>query len=182
MRKMSRNAPRSINNIALELIVDLRLSGQERGPVRGIQCAAFDVDRNGCSVLNVADVAVKINIRPVFSDFAVEGLEIGDGLILVFQVLSIRVDLFRFLPLVRLQFDYLLGPKVGENAVVTDDLLDLVEAPLQLTYFTNSNVVLGCTTSLFVLDGGVLTKDVAIADSVNLVAWVTARLRSSGEA
>jgi hypothetical protein len=48
----------------------------------------------------------------------------------------IRADRFRgprVLPLLRLQFDDLSGPKVGENAVVTDSLLDLVEAPLEST-------------------------------------------------
>ena len=95
-----------------ELILDLRLSGQERSLVRGIQCAAFDVDRDDCSVSNVA----------VFCDFIVHGLEIGDCLVLVFQLASIGADLFRVprvLPPFRLQFDDLPGPKVGENAVVT---------------------------------------------------------------
>jgi hypothetical protein len=125
--------------------------------------------------LNVANVAVEINVGPVFLDFIVEGLEIGDGLVLVFQFASTRADPFRVLrvlPLIRLQFDDLSGPKVGENAVATDGLLDLVEAPLESTHSANSNVVLGCAASVLVLDGGVLTKDVAIADSVNLVARV----------
>jgi hypothetical protein len=126
-------------------------------------------------VLNVANVAVEINVGPVFRDFVVEGLEICDSLVPVFQLASIRADLFRVLrvlPLIRLQFDDLSGPKVDENAVVTDDLLDLVEAPLESTHSANSNLVLGCAVSVLVLDGGVLTKDVAIADSVNLVARV----------
>ena len=123
----------------------------------------------------MANVAVEINVGPEFRDLVVEGLEIGDSIVVVFQFASIRADLFRVLrvlPLLRLQFDDLSGPKVGENAVTTDDLLDLVEAPLESMHSTNSNMVLGCAASVLVLDGSVLTKDVAIADSVNLVARV----------
>jgi len=56
--------------------------------------------------------------------------------------------------------------------VVTNGLPDLVKAPLESTHSANPNVVLGCTTPVLVLNGGVLAKDVAIADSVNLVAGV----------
>ena len=138
-------------------------------------CAAFDVDCDGCGVLNVANVAVEINIGPVSFDFLVEGLEIGDSLVLVFQFASFRAHRSRVLQvlrLLRLQSDDLSGPKVGDNAVVTDGLLDLVEALLESTHSANSNVVLGCGVSVLVLDCGVLTKDVAIADPVNVVARV----------
>jgi len=123
----------------------------------------------------VANVAVEVNVGPISRDFVVQGLEIGDSLVLVFQVALIRADrsrVRRVLLLLRLQFDDLSGPKVGEKAVVTDDLPDLVEAPLESTHSANSNVILGCAASVLVLDGGVLAKDVAIADSVNLVAGV----------
>lgn len=119
----------------------------------------------------MADVAVEPNVGPVFRDLVVQGLEITGSLVLVFQLASFRTDLFRVLPLLRLQFDDLSGTKIGENGVVTDDL-DLVEAPLESTHSANSNVVLGCAAYVLVLDSGVLTKDVAIADSVNLVAEV----------
>jgi len=140
-----------------------------------VPCAAFDVDCDGCGVLNVANVAVEINIGPVSFDFLVEGLEIGDSLVLVFQFASFRAHRSRVLQvlrLLRLQSDDLSGPKVGDNAVVTDGLLDLVEALLESTHSANSNVVLGCGVSVLVLDCGVLTKDVAIADPVNVVARV----------
>ena len=123
----------------------------------------------------MANVAVEIHVRPVILDFVVEGLEIGNSLVPVFQVASIRAHpfhIFRVLPLLRLQFGDLSDPKVDENAVVTDDLPDLVEAPLESMHSANFNVVLGCVGSSLVLDGGVLTKDVAIADSVNLVTRV----------
>ena len=123
----------------------------------------------------MANVTVETSVGPPFRDFFVQSLEIGDSLVLVFQVALIRADRFRgprVLPLLRLQFDDLSGPKVGENAVVTDGLFDLVEAPLESTHPANSNVVLGCAVSMLVPDDGVLTKDVAIADSVNLVAKV----------
>ena len=83
-----------------------------------------------------------------------------------------RTDLFHILcvlPLLRLQFDDLSGPKVSENAVVTNSLLDLVKAPLESTHSTNSNLVIGCTASLLILNGGILTEDMTTADSVNLV-------------
>jgi hypothetical protein len=56
--------------------------------------------------------------------------------------------------------------------VVTDALLDLIEAPLESTYPANSNEVLGCAAFVLVVDGGVLAKDVAIANSVNLWARI----------
>ena len=52
----------------------------------------------------------------------------------------------------------------------TNDLPDLVEAPLESTHSANPNVVFGCAASVLVLDSGILAKDVATADSVNLVA------------
>ena len=57
-----------------------------------------------------------------------------------------------------------------------NDLPDLIEAPLESTHSANSNVVLGCAGSVLVLDSGVLAKDVAITDSVNLVAGVAVRV------
>ena len=163
-----------INDIALELNPDLCLSSQERGPVRGIPCATFDIDRDGCSILNVAYVVVEINVGPGILDFIVEGLEISDSLVLAFQVVFLLADCFRILrvlPLLRLQIDDLSGIKVSKNAVAIDDLLDLVEALLESMHSTNSNVV-DCTTSVLILNGGVLTKDVAIADPINLVTRV----------
>ena len=95
----------------------------------------------------------------------------------VFQLASNRADLFCVLhvlplPPLRRQFDGLPGQKVGENAVVTNGLLDLVEAPLESTHSAHSNVVFSCAASVLVLDSGVLAKDVATADSVNLVAGI----------
>ena len=127
----------------------------------------------------MANVAVEVSVGPVFRNFVVQGLEIGDSLVLVFQVTSICADLsrvLRVLLLLRLQFDDLSGPKVGENAVVTDDLPDLVKASLESTHSANSNVILGCAASVLVLEGGVLAKDMAITDSVKLVAGVAIRV------
>ena len=102
------------NSVALELLPDLRLSGQERSQVRGIPCAAFDVESDGCSMLNVADVtvAVELNVGPVFRDFGVQCLELGHSLGLVLQVasrLTVRLHVFRLL---RLEFDDLSGIKL----------------------------------------------------------------------
>ena len=113
----------------------------------------------------MANVAVEINVGPVFRDFIMEGLEISDSLLLVFQFALIRTDLFRILcilPLVCLQLDDLSGPKVSENAMVVDTLLDLVEALLESTLSANSNMVPRCTASVLVLNGGDRTEDMAI--------------------
>lgn len=163
-----------INDVALELVLDLRLSSQERSPVRGISGAAF-VDRDGFGILDVPDVAVELDVRPFLHDLIVEGLEIGDGFFLVLQFASNPPNLsrvLRILPLILLQLDDLAGPKVGENAVISNGLRDLVDAALESTHPANSNVVLGCAASVFVTDCGVLAQDVAITDSVNLSAGV----------
>jgi len=123
----------------------------------------------------MANVAMEPDVGPVFRDFVIQGLEISHSLVLVFQHASLRTDCFRvlcILPFLCLQLDDLSGQKVGKNAAATYDVPDLVKAPLEPTHSTNSNVVLGCTISVLILDGGVLAKDVAIADSVNLVAGV----------
>ena len=154
-----------VNDVSFKDIFDLRLGDQECCPIRGVPSTTFDVDRDGCSVLNVADVAVVINVGPVFCDFIMEGLEISDSLPLVFRFALICTDLFRILcilPLVCLQLDDLSGPKVSENAMVIDTLLDLVEALLESTLSANSNMVPGCTASVLVLNGGVRTEDMAI--------------------
>jgi hypothetical protein len=56
--------------------------------------------------------------------------------------------------------------------VVSDALPDLVKTLLELTHAAHSNMVLGRTASVLVLNGGVLTKDVAVAEAVNLVTGV----------
>jgi len=66
--------------------------------------------------------------------------------------------------LLRLQSVNFPGPKIGTNAVVTNALLDLIEAPLESTYPASSNEVLGRTIFVLVVDLGVLEKDVAIAN------------------
>ena len=163
-----------INNVALELVLDLRLSSQERSPVRGISGVAF-VNRDGFGILDVPDVAVELDVRPFLHDLIVEGLEIGDGFFLVLQFASNPPNLsrvLRVLPLILLQLDDLTGPKGGENAVISNGLCDLVDAALESTHPANSNVVLGCAASVFVIDRGVLAQDVAITDPVNLSTGV----------
>jgi len=103
----------------------------------------------------------------------VEGLEIGDSFGLVVQLALLRLDRSRvlcILPLLRLQLDDISGPKVSENAAISNSLGDLVEAALESTHSAHSNVVHGCAGLVLVIDGGVLAQDVAATDSVNLVA------------
>jgi hypothetical protein len=65
-----------------------------------------------------------------------------------------------------------LGEIAGANAVVTDSLVDLIEAPLEATNSANSNKVPLCAPSVLVVDGGVLAKDVTVANTVNVVAGI----------
>lgn len=163
-----------INDVAFELVLDLRLSSQERSPVRGISGAAF-VDRDGFSILDMPDVAVELDVRPFCHDLIVKGLEIGDSFFLVLQFASNPPNLsrvLRVLPLLPLQVDDLSGPKIGEDAVISNGLRDLIDAALESTLPANSNVVLACAASVLVIDGGVLAQDMAITDPVNLVAGV----------
>ena len=51
-------------------------------------------------------------------------------------------------------------------------LRDLVEAVLESTHSAHSNVFHGCAASVLVIDGSVLAQDVAVTNSVNLVAGV----------
>lgn len=164
-----------INDVSLELGLDLRLNSQERTLIRGIECSALDIDCEGCSVLNVSDVAAELDVGPVIQDFVVQGLELGDILVLVLQLGSSfakRSHVLRVLPLARPQLDDLPIPAAGKNAAVADDLPDLIEAALEPTHSANTDVVLTCTALVLVLDACILAKDVAIADSVDLVAGV----------
>jgi hypothetical protein len=138
-------------------------------------CTAFDVDLDGFSVLDIANVTVELDIEPVPGGFVVQVLELADSLVLAIQLVSILGDLAHDLVVriyLRLQSTDLSGVKVGANAVVTGGLLDLIEAPLESTNSANSNEVLGCTASVLVVDGGVLAKDVAIGNSVDLVSGI----------
>lgn len=54
--------------------------------------------------------------------------------------------------------------------MIGNGLRDLVDAALESTHPTNSNVVLGCAASVLVIDGGVLAQDMTIGDPVDLVA------------
>ena len=60
----------------------------------------------------------------------------------------------------------------ARNAVISNGLGDWVEAALESTHPADSNVVHGCTVSVFVIDCGVLAQDMTVADSVDLVAGV----------
>jgi len=60
--------------------------------------------------------------------------------------------------------------KDSRSAVLVFRLASICEDLFRV--LANWNVVLGCAAFVLVLDGGVLAKDVATADSVNLVAGV----------
>src|SRR6202020_2191703 len=130
-------------------------------------------DLDGFSILDMPNVAVELNVRPFPHDLIMEGLEIGDGFVLVVEFASSPLYLSRVLRVLHpllLQLDDLSGPKVGENAVIGNGLRDLINATLESMHPTNSNVVLGCAASVLVIDGGVLAQDMTIGDPVDLVA------------
>jgi len=78
----------------------------------------------------------------------------------------VRDVLIRILRL--LQSIDLLGEIARANAVVTDSLLDLIEAALESTGSANTNKVPGCAAFVLVVDGRILAKDVTVAHTVNV--------------
>ena len=46
-------------------------------------CATLGVDRDGCSILKMPNVAAELDVRPLFRDFVVEGLEFGNSFLVV---------------------------------------------------------------------------------------------------
>jgi hypothetical protein len=88
----------------------------------------------------------------------VKGLEVGDSFVLVVQVPLNPLQLSRYPPRPSPSppADNLAGPIVGEYAVISNSLRDLVEAALESTHPANTNAVLGCTASVLVVDGGIL--------------------------
>lgn len=121
------------------------------------------------------NVALELDVGPGFCDLAVKGLEISDSFSLVFQLALLFHDRFcvlLVLPLLRLQCDDISGPKVSKNAAISNGLCDLIEATLELMHSAQSNMVHGCTTSVLMIDGGVLVQDVAVTDPIKLIAGV----------
>ena len=118
------------------------------------------------------------NVTPLVLDFIVEGLELGDRLLLLKQLLASFAKVSFVLPvqvLLRLQIDDFSSEEVGKYPVVTNQGLDVVEALLETTQSVNSNVLLRCAGLLeFVVDVGVLPENVAVADTRDLIAGVAA--------
>lgn len=54
--------------------------------------------------------------------------------------------------------------------MIGNGLGDLVDAALESTHPTNSNVVPGFAATVLVIEGGVLAQDMTIVDPVDLVA------------
>ena len=71
-----------IHKIALEFGLKLRLIDLEGGPILGVQRSTLDVDGDGFSVTDVADVA-KPNVAPLILDFVLARPELGDSLLLL---------------------------------------------------------------------------------------------------
>jgi hypothetical protein len=144
-----------INHVSFKGILDLRLRSQEHSPVCGVSCAAF-VNPNGWGIFNVADVALELDVGPIFGHFAVEVLEIGDGFVLFFQLASNPPHFLRALRVLTplgLQSDDILGVKVSEKDVISNGLRDLVEAALESAHTTDAYVILGCAALVRVIDG-----------------------------
>ncbi|KAG8869496.1 hypothetical protein FRB98_002451, partial [Tulasnella sp. 332] len=81
---MSQTASTS-TKCALELGPDLRLINLEGSLVLGIQFSTPDGD--DFSVTDVAEVA-EPKVAPLVTDFIIEGLELGDSLLLLEQLLA----------------------------------------------------------------------------------------------
>jgi hypothetical protein len=83
---------------------------------------AFNVKQDGWSILNMPNVVMELDVGPVFCDVIMEGLQIGDSFGLVIQLVLLHLDcscVLHVLPLLRLQFDDILGPKVSKNTTTS---------------------------------------------------------------
>lgn len=119
----------------------------------------------------MANVMVVLNVGPVSLDILLQSLEFGNSLFLIVQIASIPLDQFLVicvLALLRLQFDNLLVPKVGENAAVSNGLLDLIKALLELTHAANSHMVHVCAAPVLIIGSGVLVKYMAVTDTIDM--------------
>ena len=129
----------------------------------------------------MADVAAR-NIAPLVVGVFIEGLKYADILLHFGQRLPLslhgRLVLCRLLrvlaPWLCLQLKNLPSQDLGVSSVATDAGLDLVESTLESMESGKSNVLGRCASALeFVVDGGILAENVAVANAENLGAGGT---------
>ena len=99
--------------------VSRRLGGQGRAPVGCISCTACDADLDSFSVLSIGNVAMELNVGPMFRGLLVQSLGLLGSVLLVIEIASIRVELAPDLLVLlhRLQSVDVPGSKVGANAM-----------------------------------------------------------------
>ena len=123
-------------------------------------------------MLDITDVAIELDVRPLFCNLLVQGLKLLGGLRLVCQVSPICADLARNLLVLlpHLQPGDFPGPEAGTNAAGTDIPLDLRETPLESPCPANTNEVLGCGTIMLVVPRRVLAKNMTTTHPVDVRA------------
>lgn len=72
-----------IDHVAFKGTLDLRLRSHENAPVCRVSCVAF-VNLDFRSIFDVANVALQLDVGPIFGRFVVEALEAGDGSVFIF--------------------------------------------------------------------------------------------------
>jgi hypothetical protein len=136
----------------------------------------FLVDLDSGGVLDVADIALKGYVRPVLHNVYMELLEFGNGFILLVQqalVLRHHLHVRWALISIRLKSDDLASKNISVKYMTINSPCDLVETTLEAMHPADVNVILGCSALEHVVDGGVLPKNMTVADPVHLVAGIT---------
>ena len=161
-----------IDDVAFECVLDLALSGSEDPPVRGKTSAPLDVDGDGWSELSVPNVTIEIFLRPVQHSVGMEGREVVDGLGLSIQAPLLYLDRSDGVG------GLLLHPQIGDlprqdlssHSTISDLISSLVDAAIESTISADSDMTYSCAASMLVVDGGVLSRNVAVCDAKDLVA------------
>lgn len=132
-----------VDDVPLRFGLNLRVVSNKHAPVRRVASAVCDC--GGGHVLNVADGALRFDVRPLLADFDVEGLEIvSSSLLLQIRPKPPQLPRLWVLLLLRLQPGDFAGKLLGEHAVIGDGLGDGVKAILQTSHPTDADVVFGC--------------------------------------
>ena len=174
---MSRKQCTQVDNVALELGLELHCINLECPNVFGV-AATLDVNGDLGSPIDPADIAAG-NIAPLVVGVIVEGLEYDDILLHFEQRLPLslhgRLVLRRLLQVLasrlRIQLNNLPSQNLSISSVATDAGLDLVESVLESMESGKSNMLGRCARALeFVIDGGILAENMAVANTKDLGA------------
>ena len=122
--------------------------------------------------MSVPNVTIEIFLRPVQHSVGMEGREVVDGLGLSIQAPLLYLDRSDGVGglLLRPQIGNLPRQEVSSHGAISDFISNLVEALIESTISADSDIAHSCAASMLVVDGGVLSKNVAVGDAKDLVA------------